>query len=291
MLFLLYACLLRLNGYIPAAALVAVGAFLFINGSGSKKIVISVALALCLGVVVKGTSSLLNAVYKPYINHPLPTLMLWDIAGTYVRAGIPAQLPSFVTVTDKGKAQYWLKGYNKYSCSLCWNLGISCDNRGTKEDVELMKLWLKTIVEHPKAYLTHRASFSKVMLGFRSKIYAPYYGFSLNHRVGGAFTPSKAGDLIFVVLNKIFHLIEFIFQPFIWILVSLAVVFSRISRWRDLVDSEKVAIAVATSGILNAASLVFLAVSSDYRYVIWTVLAGLLSLFLVCLKQNYSRHL
>ena len=294
MVFLGYASLVRLNGFIPAATLVTVGAFCFWKGSVAKKMVISLCLTLLLGGSVKVSSSLQNFIYKPHIDHPLPTLLVWDIAGIYVNAGLDVAPPPVVHVTNKTTAETWLKGYSHYGCSICWTSGISCQNESTTEDKALMNFWLKVVLEQPKAYLKHRWSLVKVLWGLQHRVYFPYQGFEQNHQVGGIFVPGPVGDTVYKLLNKRFHVLEVVgvFQPYVWILVCVGVI--AIAGWRCrrkfLTNMDKVAVAVATSGITNAVSLVFLAVAADYRYMIWTILAGVLSLVLVLAQSVIKRN-
>lgn len=292
--FLGYASLVRLNGYIPAATLVAVGTFCFCRGSFGKKITVSLCLVLLLGGSVKVVNSLQNLIYKPHIDHPLPTLMVWDIAGIYVNEGLSIKPPPVVHVTNEAKAATWLKGYNHYGCGICWTSGISCQNKSKVEDKALLKFWLKTVIEHPKAYLKHRWALVKVLFGFQRWVYYPYQGFEQNHQVGGIFAPGPVGDAVYKLLNRHFHVLEVVgvFQPYVWLLVCVGVIAIAGWHWRRkfLTNIDKVALAVSTSGVTNAVSLVFLAVAADYRYMIWTVLAGILSLVLVLAQSVIKRN-
>ena len=80
------------------------------------------------------------------------------------------------------------------------------------------------------------------------------------------------------------------FQPYVWILVCVGVIVIAGCRRKSLSNMNKVAVAVATSGVTNAVSLAFLAVAADYRYMIWTVLAGILSLVLVLAQSVIKRN-
>ena len=251
---------------------------------------ISLCLTLLLGGSVKVSSSLQHFIYKPHIDHPLPTLLVWDIAGIYVNEGLDVAPPPVVHVTNEKRAETWLKGYSYYGCGICWTSGINCQNGSTAEDSALLKFWLKVVQAHPKAYLQHRWSLVKVLWGLQHRVYYPYQGFEQNHQVGGIFVPGPVGDAVYKLLNRRFHVLEAIglFQPYVWILVCVGAMVIAGWRWRrkSLTDMDKVAVAVAASGVTNAVSLVFLAVAADYRYMIWTVLSGVLSLVLVLLSRR-----
>jgi hypothetical protein len=289
--FLILACLVRWNGYIPAATLVAVGAFCFFYDSPLKKIATAFFLALVLAAFTNGTGSLLNEIYKPHVSRPLTSLLLWDIAGIYVNEGmLNAELPTFAHITNQEKAKTWLKGYSPQTNSICWSSGISCANKTLDEDITLIKFWFDKVRNHPKAYLKHRLNLAKHLYGFRHRIYYPYEGFNQNCQKGGIFAPGPAGKAFYRHMNRAFHALESsrLFHPWIWILVCLVMsVWLLIDIFHNKNRQQKnmVAMALASSGLANAVSLFFISTAADYRYLVWTLLSGILSILLLCSRS------
>ena len=290
-IFFLYACLVRLNGYIPTVTIVITTVFCFWPGNIIKKISISLCFAFLLGLSVKSSNELLNLTYKPRTDHPLPTLMVWDIAGIYVNEKLNLPPPKIVHVVDEAEAQRWLNNYLPTVCSICWTSGIDCNNRSSKEDLILLQTWLKTVAEHPLSYLKHRLHLTRDLWGFRDYVYYPYHGFWQNHQTEKSLFPGPVGDALFARLDHLFHILEhtLIFQPIVWILINLFVTLAeglKFLRHGTLHKKSKLTLAIALSGLANAVSLVFLAVAADYRYMIWTIMAGILSLTLHITKSE-----
>lgn len=290
-IFLVYACLVRLNGFIPAAALVFIGALCFLDLTATKRIIYSIAITLLLCVAAGGSNYLINKIYKPHIARPIPSVVLWDIAGIYINAGMmDAKVPEFTKITDETKAKTWLTGYNPGVNSICWVSGVSCNARSAEEDKQYLTFWFNLIKEHPKAYLKHRAHIAKIMYGFQKKIYYPYHSFDQNHQVGGDLIPSHIGDAFYKKMNKIFHALEKtrLFHPWIWMLICIAIIAKLLFNAaynKQLTTSHKLALALSVSGLANALSLFIITAAADYRYLIWTVMAGMLSLALIASKN------
>ena len=117
------------------------------------------------------------------------------------------------------------------------------------------------------------------------EVYYPCQSFGQNHRMGKDYLPGPAGDKLFSCMHKVFHTMEKyrLVHVWGWMLISpgavIFVLFRGLTKGASALQTAGGT--VAASGLANALSLFFITVAADYRYVIWTVLAGLLSLVLI----------
>jgi hypothetical protein len=158
----------------------------------------------------------------------------------------------------------------------------------------LLPDWLKVVAANPAIYLKHRSHLFLTMLGIGvPKIYYPYhpgiddneFGFRFNHiseqRAGSFF---RAFDRLAATL---------FYKPWLYLLLciaTLALASQRFHGARGNREENLLAATVAVSGIANMASLFFLATAADYRYVIWTVFAGLLGGLMVAADMLRNRR-
>lgn len=147
---------------------------------------------------------------------------------------------------------------------------------------QLRDAWLSLPLEHPHAYFAHRARLSAYLFGLRQEahpddlVLAPgIVGFKDNPpvaRVDGALNRTLQPLLSRLVDTPLF-------APWPYLLVALAIVLAALG-WRHGPAHRELAGAVAASSLLLAAPLVLLSPSSDFRYLLWSVLAALLATLL-----------
>ena len=289
-LSLLYTSLVRTNGFIPSAALIAM-AFLFF---GSWRIWGRLCAAF-LGAVLfcalmMGSQTLLIRTFNAKVDHVLPSLLVWDIAGTYINAGIRKPQPLSVPLKSSvERSEKWLDTYAPRDQNTV-NLR-KIDYARVDDDITkaIAKDWLAVVTEHPKAYLKHRLAVVKLLWGWQPKVYYPYQSYGQNHSMGKEYLPGPVGDKLFSYMQKVFHMMEKyrLVHVWVWMLVSLAAVIFAVFRGIGKGSSalQTAGGIVAASGLANALSLFFITPAADYRYVIWTVLAGVLSMVLIAVGE------
>lgn len=287
-LFLLYASLLRINGIIPACVIVFLGGILCLK---NKKLLFASLITGIFIISVKISSNLLNVIYEPQVSRPIPTLVLWDIAGISHFSQKPIELPKEIPIVNPQKANNWLSYYRPYNCSLCWEAGIKCETPSTQDDKQLILQWMSEIKNNPTAYIKHRLSLVKFLYGFQPNIYYPYLGYFKNQRASSQFHISNAARSIFDHWNLLYKELEkyFIFHPIFWILIQISILskigYAHLKNLKVTLEDQISAILCA-SGLVNALSLILIAVAADFRYIIWTVLSGYLALILNLFSRN-----
>ncbi len=284
-LSLLYASLVRTNGFIPSAALIAMAVFFFGTWRIWGRLCAAFLGAVLFCALMMGSQTLLIRAFNAKVDHVLPSLLVWDIAGTYINAGIRKPQPLSVPLTSDERSEKWLDSYgprDQNTVNLCKIDYKRVDDEVTKA---IAKDWFAVVTEHPKAYLKHRLAVVKLLWSWQPKVYYPYQSYGQNHRMGKDYLPGPVGDKLFSRMHQVFHMMEKcrLVHVWVWMLISLGsvifVIFRGIGKGASALQTAGGI--VATSGLANAISLFFISPAADYRYVIWTVLAGLLSLVLI----------
>lgn len=286
--FLLYGTLVRTNGILISVILLITMCLC----NYKKAIYLKTGTTLFVFFVLTYLSNfLLTDAYKPIHQDPIPTLMLWDVAGTYKNAGVNESVPSFIQKTDHKKASQWLRFYHADSCiGICWFSGLNCNLETSYQHEQMVKFWLKTIRDYPEAYISHRIDVVTNLWGIRSNIYYPYHNYSQNNLLSDTFHVSHNGKKIFDWLDKkIWPVFEklYLCQPIVYIVVSLLIITVCIRRALLKVCSRNIfPLGVALSSLANALSLTLIAVAADYRYMIWSLVGSLFSLIILIYEKT-----
>ena len=287
-LSLLYASLVRTNGFIPSAVLIAMACLFFGSWRIWGRLCAAFLGAVLFCALMMGSNTLLIRAFNAKAEHILPSLLVWDIQGTYINAGIRKPLPSALPLVPSGeRSEKWLDCYTPISLNtLVFSTSrIVFDRVDSEVTKAIIKDWLAVVREHPKDYLKHRFSVAKIQYNWEPKVYYPYQSFGQNHRMGKDYLPGPVGDKLFSYMDKAFHTLEKfrLFHAWVWMLISLGVVVFVVFRGGTKGASalQTVAGIMVVSGLANALALFFITPDANYRYVIWTVLAGLLSLVLI----------
>ena len=233
----------------------------------------------------------INRAYSVEKVSAVPSLVIWDLAGIYTNKGIKPELPKLFH-RSKNKSVFWLDAYDHRVCSLCWLSEASCIGDVDKSG-DYVKLWVSQVKKYPKEYLKHRINFSLSLLGF--PLQYPYKNYNQNEGLGKKFQISISGKYI---LDKYFASVKTlsaigIYQPLLYVLVCLLMVgvsFLKLFRQAKLnlhtyFKSEVLILCFSITGFMNAVSLMFLSVAADYRYMIWSVFSGILSIVLMIVKK------
>lgn len=278
---LLYAAAIRVNGIIPGVILVgALAHLVFVSAKGNwithwLKVVAATGLIAALFL---GGIKLINQTAHPI--YGFGTLAVWDIASVsisensnllpeYLHKHSDAADPLSVLVEkNNAEANYPVYAYvSPYP--------------PTAYEKQLFKDWLTVIVDYPLAYLKHRAHVFAVLSGqsVDGRVYYPFHpgidpnelGIEFEHL--GAHSPKMLA--LFDWLSR-----RLIYRVYVYEFLALAVLLYAGLRVVRNTDPQRVyflAGSIALSGLVNAASLFFLATAADFRYMIWTVFAAILS--------------
>jgi hypothetical protein len=146
----------------------------------------------------------------------------------------------------------------------------------SKDDVvfgtsRLSQAWLRAVVAHPLAYLSHRLTFLWTFLAGSNRT------LELDNLALPDATP-LARNPYFTALVALHDALKstVLFRPGFWLLFAAAV---GASAWRArMTPSGAFAVSVAASGMIYVLSFAVLGVASDFRYAYWCVLAALAGL-------------
>lgn len=278
-LALFYAIAVRINGFIPGLFLLGFLAYAAVARArltALKKTGVALLAVAALNLVYFQGIAALNASAEK--SNGLGTLLVWDLAEISLARGEDV-IPPYIPRVSGGPllqdlARVRVPDTNYPYWAVVWPFPPQ------KFQSRLLPDWLKVVAANPGIYLKHRGHLFLTMLGIGvPKIYYPYhpgiddneFGFRFSHigeqRVKSYF---RAFDRL---ATTVFY------KPWLYLLLctaTLALALQRLHGAGGNRDENLLAATVALSGIANMVSLFFLATAADYRYVIWTVFAGLL---------------
>lgn len=283
-LALFYAIAVRINGFIPALFLLFCLGYLaarHLKLSTMRKAALIPLTMIVLSMAYFYGLAAINA--KAEKSYGLGTLLVWDLAEISLAKGEDV-IPPYILRVSTGPvledlARVRLREANFPFWAVVWPFPPK------EYEARLLPDWLSVVAANPGPYLRHRAHVFLVMLGVGvEKIYYPYhakvdgneFGFKLNH-----ITQERADSYtrgFERLASTVFY------KPWLYLLlciVALATACRRLRHKSGDRDEQVLAAMVASSGIANAGSLFFLATAADYRYMIWTVFAGVISTALV----------
>lgn len=288
-----YAFSVRTNGFIIVSSLIfiLVTANWYIQKSKALiSFIVGTFLTILCSVFFFTVNSSINKYFEVKQVSALPSLVLYDAAGIFYNAGLRHTNPPIWVEKNCDKSNNWISEYNEHSCSLCWTSEIKC--KGTPELNEVyIRYWVETILDHPLDYVKHRLSFVANLFGISSITYLPFHSHKLQNQSSDQFHISYLGVLclyplyVLAYLLSIFHL----YQPVLYILFSIYCFYVSLKRFIYKKDYRLDTIFLLTlsgSSIVNALSLTLLAVAADYRYMIWSVLSGFISILLIFFKKE-----
>lgn len=169
---------------------------------------------------------------------------------------------------------------NKFIFPITNQVNIGKFQVSNNELKELVVVWIKAIISNPKDYLKHRLLNYNEQLGLTSeKVCAPYHhGINLYGVLPNIFdwkyVESPNNKQFFEFLDK-YIANSIIFRGYFYLIVTVILLFWFIFK-RDFKSPESNLI---YSSILVFFSNMFLLTSCDFRYILWPVIAIIMSLF------------
>ena len=292
-LALFYAIAVRINGFIPGVFLMGFLAYAAVSRSrlpALKKAGAALLAVAALSLAYFQGIGALNANAEK--SNGLGTLLVWDLAEISLARGEDV-IPTYIPRVSAGPllqdlARVRVPDTNYPYWAVVWPFPPE------PFQSRLLPDWVKVVAANPAIYLKHRGHLFLTMLGIGvPKIYYPYhpgiddneFGFRFNHiseQLAGSYF--RAFDRLAATL---------FYKPWLYLLLcmaTLALAWQRVHGARGNRDENLLAATVALSGIANMASLFFLATAADYRYVIWTVFAGLLGGVMVAADMLRERR-
>lgn len=292
LLLLTYAALVRKNSVVAVVPILVLLADQVVRVRGDtttrKRIVGVTGLSLLVfGLLVGSTGALLDHTLHPTKNSQVEQVMLDDLIFAVPQKSIDgSDAPDRLKKKLKdARRECRAKGKNWNSYWVCYGTGASgAPFTAIADGDAVRKLWVEEIPTHLPQYITYRAWTTRELLfttglQFAGKGVAEHAGYPLQNP--GAHDFLRAYVVDFGVTQ-----LRFLYYGWFGLLISTAgAVMACIKRWRS-----PSALAIFVSGILYLLTFVPSAPAADYRYVFWTMLAGLLG-WLVLLGERRARAL
>lgn len=248
---------------------------------GSRLTSVAVALVLTFSLQIG-----LNKSFKPFVeaHNFWQTALIFDLAGmSVIEKKVLFDKESGVLKENMGwrnlRDVYDARDHNRlYWCPRrLWPCQSPAPCQRTQNAAELDALkrnWLREVAARPEAYWRHRVQVYAELIGFSSHPVRPFRdGF---WGEAGRETKTPRARRIFAKYMGLLGQSP-LFVP--WVYLVLCWFSIGAGMWGAWTGRSALALSLATSGILYSLSYFVLTGSPDYRYSVWTILCGLLSLF------------
>lgn len=152
---------------------------------------------------------------------------------------------------------------------------------------DLDSTWKQAVAQYPLQYLSHRKSFFRFLLSYRTPTvcYPWHEGIDKNNfGLNVTNNPIAVGMLAFLASLKN----SFFFRGWLYLLLCavLCIVQGTISLWRRQIRGS---FCLSLSGLCYGLPYFFVGTSCDFRYLYWVIIASLLSLVLFLFEQSSER--
>lgn len=284
-LALFFAVAVRVNGFIPALPLLMLLCYFAARRWARSRLQIiglTVAGMLVLMTMQQLAMGLINA--KAKHSYGLGTLVIWDIVSISL-AEKKDLLPSYLEKKIAGDTLTLLEQHNSKEGNNA-SFAVVSPLPPPEFQKQLLKDWLALIIEHPAAYLNHRAHVFAVLLGvFDREIYYPYHRGIEHNDLDIQFTyltPEKQ-EQYFQVLDRLAATL--FYRPWLYcvlILFAGALAGLLVLSRKGNQPLNLLVFATAMSGLLSTLSLLVIATAADHRYISWSIFSGLMASCMVC---------
>jgi hypothetical protein len=287
LMLLLYATLVRANAVFATAPLTLA----LLGWPGLRRM--RWRAAACLGaiaIVILLTPPANHRLFGAEREGPENSLLLYDIAGTSIRAGTDSAGVS----ASKWRSLAAAGCYSPLEWDAFSEPGPCTIGNGLAAQPEtppLYGIWRETIVRHPIAYAAHRLAHFNLTLRFLARPNEPRAvapvdsepnRLGLNAEPTGAERAWQEVGLVWAATPLAW--------PILWL--ALAAVGLWASRTAPDTPERRLAQALLLSACCGGLSYAFVSVAPDLRYHLWTILAsGLGLVLLACAGGIGRRHL
>jgi hypothetical protein len=210
-----------------------------------------------------------------------PILALWDLAAISV-ATDQLLLPPFTHGEGLSVEELRETGaFNPISTTYLFSHSTSGIRDGfdspysTDQQWKLAMAWGRAAAQHPLAYLAHRARTASLLFGRQSKapVGMPYF----EARMGFRDNPPLPEPWLASAQQQLYRLADQLTSTWLFSALPFVLVeaLSLLLAWRRRTDPHAaLAIGIASSALVYAASFVVLAPSAELRYLTWPIIAA-----------------
>jgi len=283
--FLFYANAVRHNAAAAVLPLAILWGTVLLERCGVRRRLAGAALGVALTGMLVGGAAVVDAALLRVRSHPVQTLLMYDLAGISVRTGQDL-LPPFVArdqgfdLIERYSPKWGAHTLFHWRCSYVAQPTQAPPRlEAVQADADVSRLWIAwfdAVIAQPQAYLAHRWELTTWLFGLHSGPVAyPFHDDIAANSLGLRFDPNLATQAMRSIRDSLRDSV--LFRGWFFISVLLAVLAFLRWRWRP---GRGVALTMAASGLLYALPLPLCSVASDFRLLLWTVVAAAISLVL-----------
>jgi hypothetical protein len=272
--------------------LVALACHVFRGGSWRSRSLWGATLLLFFGICL--TAPLVNRLVDARPNSAMPTLLLWDLTGTSINAGVDL-FPDYLKNRPGHDLAILKQHYSTTDAALMLHLGSGQETRKTPEQVyrgphfvsyvardmqqhvpELLVAWFKALREHPAAYLEHRLAVARSFLRFgyeHGYVYAYYDHWEPDYVE--PFVPRRQPAQVLAMrgwIEGVEWVLPVLFKPWFWLALNGLALLLSLSYRGDRRIRQAV-LTLASSALFYVSPLMLFTPASDFRYAYWAVWA------------------
>jgi len=291
---LLYAISVRINGFIPGVILL-----LFLSFHFSKKLTQSFGRLWALTLTYTFIALIAMGAITSLIKHKTVriystgTLLIWDMASISIAENknlLPDYLPRINPQRDM--FSYLQERYSPNVNTTTFEVVSPYIEK--KEQSALFHDWLTLVLAHPGDYLQHRLYvFTRLLGADREPVYNPYQPGNRAEYMGITFTHISTEDV-----RKLLNIFDtftssIIYRAWLYTLLAIIVLLISVRRVLNRDDPKgrcELAIAVSLSGLVNTASLFFIATAADFRYMVWSLCSALIATLILLNGRQQSKQ-
>lgn len=282
---LFYANAVRHNATAAVLPLAILWATTLLQRCGVRRRLAGPALGVALTGMLVGSTAVVDAALLRVRTHPVQTLLLYDLAGISVRTGQDL-LPAFVArdpgfdLVERYSPKWGSHTLFHWQCSYIAQPAKAPPRLttvpGDDEVARLWSAWFDAVLANPLAYLAHRWELTTWQFGLHAGPVAyAFHDDILANSLGMRFEPTAATAAMRSVRDALRDSV--LFRGWFFVAVLLGVLAFVWRRWRP---GRGGALAIAASGLLYALPLPLYSVASDFRLLLWTVVAAALGVVL-----------
>jgi len=276
-LCLLYGALIRTNAVFAIAPLL----LLYFRAGRQLGIPKIIACAVLTAIVAVPLSSVINhRLIGAKAEYPIQSVQLFDLMGIAVHSADNRVMGDDPPPETAIRACYTSYAWDTVSpwgiCNgLRRGLGYPLDLETPKSAAiaRTAQLWRSAILEHPMAYLAHRAeNFNSSLYFVVPALHYRYSKFTELAPYGAKIITQR--DIYFDYFKK-----NFFFWPIVWVFMGFSVlVLLQLSVGAPI--TLRIARLLILSALLYAGAYLVVGVGTAYRYYYWTIMATLLGAIL-----------
>lgn len=281
---ILYASVVRYNAVFCTLPIVWLAVY---QSRYGKQLQYYVGASILLFAMSFGTITALNGWTHAMTEHVEVTMIVADITNLATEEDVKAAaLPAPL----------------KVSLATFYHCDLSDENRivgayflcGTDRDrviladyySSLRHYWLSTVAHHLPQYMLFKVAGFMPMLFPNAAQYVWQDGMTPTYLRVEVKSPSLKIINQYYTLNFGYRNLSFLYESWFWLTISIILLWfaRRLMRYRFIVT------VICASAILNIASFVPASITSDYRYIYWSVLACMVAMVLLTIERLQQAH-